>query len=349
MSLLIKTGIFTVTAGLCTFVALAPLENIGNYSVTDASLASLAGLVGISASAPANASGGPIDKSFPARRVHLDKVVAQVELITAPAGPIRVQASGVPDTMKVLQVRIVGDEVFVRLDKDEEEAWFPWNLFNMWSRDRKARDLKLVISAPLGTPYDIEDMSGSILAGDLDAPLHLEAHSLSARFGRVQSAKLSIAGGGKIILGAVKENLNLEIAGAGHVEVASAAAAQIEIAGSGEVMTGPLSGGLNAEIAGAGDIRAASINGPLDIQIAGSGDVFIDRGEATTFDIEIAGAGDVVFKGHATNPNVDIMGSGNVTIGSYSGNLRQDISGSGGVKILTPVPAPAPPAPPAQK
>ncbi len=349
MSLLIKTGIFTATVGVSTLLGLGHLKNIGHYSVTDAGLASLAGLVGVGASAPASANGSPVDKSFPGRRVHLDKLVAQVELITSPAGPIRVQASGVPDTVKELQIRIVGDEVYVRLDKDEDDAWFPWNLFNMWSRDRKAQDLKLRISAPSGTPYDMEDMSGSILAGDLDAPLHLEAHSISARFGRVQSAKLAIAGGGKISLGVIRENLDLEIAGAGHVEAASAAAAQVEIAGSGEVRVGPLSGGLNADIAGAGSISAASVNGPIDIEIAGSGDVLVERGEASSFDVEIAGSGDVIFRGHAMNPNIDIMGSGNVTLGSYSGNLRQDVSGSGGVKVLTPapVPAPAPPAPPA--
>jgi hypothetical protein len=343
--MLIKLGVVGVAAGLAGLVTLSQLRPaFGGFEMQ--ALASLASLTSLSASAPAGAS-GPLDKTFSGRRVRLDKVVAQVELITSPAGPIRVQASGVADTMKELQVRIVGDEVFVRLDKDEDDAWFPWNLFNMWSRDRKAQDLKIRISAPSGTPYDMEDMSGSILAGDLDAPLHLEAHTLSARFGRVQSAKLAIAGGGKISLGVVKENLDLEIAGSGHVEAVSAAAAQVEIAGSGEVIVGPLSGGLSAQIAGAGNIRAASVNGPINVEIAGSGDVLVESGEATTFDIEIAGSGDVMFKGHAMNPSVDIMGSGNVTIGSYSGNLRQDISGRGSVKVLTPVPVPAPPAPPA--
>ena len=79
---------------------------------------------------------------LPVRRVHIDSFVAQVEIVTIPQGPVRVQASGNPDTLKEFHVRAVGDEVLIRLDSDEEEAWFPWNLFNMWSRDRKAQDLK---------------------------------------------------------------------------------------------------------------------------------------------------------------------------------------------------------------
>lgn len=349
MSTLVKLGVVGVAAGLAGLVTLGQLRPaFGGFEVPV--LASLASLTSVSASVPAASVGGPIDKNFAVRRVHIDKMVAQVELVTAPQGPIRVQANGAPDTMKELQVRIVGDEVFLRLDKDEEEAWFPWNLFNMWSRERKAQDLKLRITAPAGTPYDIEDMIGSVIAGDLDAPLSLEGHALTARFGRVQNAKISIAGSGRIALGAIKETLDLEIAGGGHLTAVSAAAAQIEIAGAGEVNLGPLAGGLSAEVAGSGDIRVARVNGPVDIEIAGSGSVAIDGGQATPFHVEIAGAGDVLFKGHAVDPSVQVMGSGDVTVGSYSGQLTQEIAGSGDFRVInqgqqpsTPVP-PAPPA-----
>jgi hypothetical protein len=274
-------------------------------------------------------------------------LVAQVEIVAIPQGPVRVQATGNPDTLKEFHVRAVGDEVIIRLDSDEEEAWFPWNLFNMWSRDRKAQDLKIRISAPLGTPYDIEDMIGSITAGDLDAPLRLEGHALTARFGRVQSARVGIAGSGRISLGAIKETLDIEIAGSGHFDAPSAAAAQIEIAGGGEVVLGPLAGGLSAEIAGSGDVRVASVNGPVDIEIAGSGDVLIGGGRATPLAVSIAGSGDVDFKGHAVDPSVEIAGSGSVKVGSYSGNLRQDTMGSGDFQVTNQATQPQPPAPPA--
>jgi hypothetical protein len=314
-------------------------------------LSGLAALVGTGASAIGKS--GPIDQTYSVRRVRIDEVVAQVELVTTPQpGPVRVQASGKPETMKEFHVRVVGDEVVLRLDSDEEEAWFPWNLFNMWSRDRKAQDLRIRITAPTGTPYDIDGMVGAINAGDLDAPLRLDGHALQARFGRVQSANVGIYGSGTITIGAVKENIEVEIAGSGSVTAASAQAAEVEIAGGGGVNLGPLTGGVSAEIAGSGDVRVAQVNGPVDIEIAGSGGIMIEGGNATSFSVEIAGSGDVMFKGHAVNPNIEIAGSGDVTIGSYSGNLDKSVAGSGDIKILSqggPVapPQPVPPAPPA--
>jgi len=345
MSLMLKLGVVGIAAGVGGLASLSQLADIrGSVSsgMEMPSLAGLAGLVGIGASAVG--SGGPVDQTFSVQRVHIDGLVAQVEIVTAPQGPVRVQASGTPETLKEFHVRAVGDEVIIRLDSAEEEAWFPWNLFNMWSRDRKAQDLKVRISAPLGTPYDIEDMIGSISAGDLDAPLRLDGHALTARFGRVQSAKVGILGSGRIALGAIAETLDLEVAGSGRFEAASAAAAQVDIAGGGDVIIGPLSGGFSADVAGSGDVRVARVNGPVDIDIAGSGGIVIDGGRATSFDVEIAGSGDVVFKGEAVNPNVEILGSGSVKVASYSGTLKQEIAGSGEFEVMNH--GPQPPAPP---
>lgn len=346
MSIFVKLGLVGIAAGVGGLATLNQLQNgsiLGGHQIP--ALSGLAGLVGLASAAPG--TGGPVDRTFTVRRVHIDDLVAQVEIVAIPQGPVRVQATGNPDTLKELRVRAVGDEVSIRLDSDEEEAWFPWNLFNMWSHDRKAQDLKIRISAPLGTPYDIEDMNGSIMAGDLDAPLRLEGHALTARFGRVQSAKIGIAGSGRISLGAIKETLDVEIAGSGHVDAPSAAAAQVEIAGGGEVILGPLAGGLSAELAGSGNVHVASVNGPVDIEIAGSGDVRIDAGRATPFSVSIAGSGDVDFKGHAVDPSIDVAGSGKIRVASYSGNLRQDTMGSGDFQVTNQASQPQPPAPPA--
>lgn len=351
MSFMLKSGAVVLLAGSAALLAGHVMTGSGGYApvTTNQYLAPLAGVVGVfnmGASAPASAAASPLDRVFNAKRVHLDKVVGQVELVPSPPGAARVQAWGKAETMKELQVKLVGDELYVRLDRHEEEAWFPWNLFNMWAAERKPADLKLRISAPSGTPYEIEELSGTISAGDLDARVSIEGHSLTGKVGRTLSADIGIAGSGRLILGPVTEQLNIEIAGSGHVEALSASVANVEIAGGGEVILGVLATGLNIEIAGSGDVRAASINGPLDVEIAGSGDVVVDKGTATSFDVEIAGSGDVVFKGHATNPSVDIMGSGSVTVGSYSGNLDQDIAGSGDFNVLNKSASPAVPAPP---
>jgi hypothetical protein len=347
MSLLVKLGVGAV-AGVAGFFTLAHMQSTGSslaYRLDMPALASLTSLVGIGASA-ATGTGGPIDKTFPARSVHIDGLVANVEIVTIPQGPIRVQANGKPETMKELQVHAVGDEVFIRLDSEEDKAWFPWNMFNMWGKDRKVQDLKVRISAPLGTPFDIEDIVGGIVAGDLDAPLRLDGSSVNARFGRVQSARIGIAGSGRITVGAIKETLDIDVAGSGRFEAASAAAVNVDIAGGGDVFVGPVAGGFSADIAGSGDIRVAQINGPVDIDIAGSGGVIIDGGRANPFSVEIAGSGDVVFKGEAVNPNVEIYGSGSVKVNSYTGSLKQEIAGSGEFQVMNHGPGQAQPAPP---
>jgi hypothetical protein len=343
MSFLVKLGVVSVAVGAGSLATLSQVQ--GRMEMP-----ALAGLTNLLATGPSvTGKAGPVDQSYSVRRVRIDNLVAQVELITVPQpGPVRVQASGKPETMKEFHIRSVGDELVIRLDSDEEEAWFPWNLFNMWSRDRKAQDLQVRVTAPVGTPYDIDGIIGQVNAGDLDAPLRIEGHAVKARFGRVQNAKVSIAGSGRIDLGAVKETIEVEIAGSGNISAASAQAAEIEIAGGGGVTLGPLATGLSAEVAGSGDIRVAQVNGPVDLEIAGSGGVLIEGGQATSFSVQIAGSGDVMFKGHAVNPHVEIMGSGDVTVGSYSGNLDEEIAGSGNFKSLNQgQPAPGAPTPPA--
>lgn len=299
---------------------------------------------------------GPVDQSFPVKKVHLDSLVAQVTFDSAPAGaPVHVVANGKPEVLKRLEVRASGDEVFVHLaDSPSGDAWFPWNLFNQWHEKSAVADLQIHISAPLGTPVEVEDMIGRIQAGDLDAPLQLEGTSLEAHFGRVTSARVSVAGSGKIQIGAVQQALDVEVAGSGKLDVASAASARVEIAGGGNVNVGPIAGGLRSEVAGSGDVRAASINGPLDVEIAGSGSVYVDGGRATPLKAEIAGSGDVVFNGQAVDPSISIFGSGSVKVRSYTGQLHQEMAGSGSFEVMehgqSPAGAPAamaPPAPPA--
>lgn len=308
---------------------------------------------------------GPVNQDFNVKKVHLDDLVAVVTFEPAPAGaPVHITANGKPEILKRLEVRAIGDEVLVHLaDSPTGDAWFPWNLFNQWHEKSAINDLQIRIAAPLGTPVEIEDMIGRVTAGDLDAPLSLEGVSLEARFGRVTSARVSVAGSGKIQVGTVQQALDVEVAGSGKLEVASSASARIQIAGGGDVKVGPVAGGLDTSIAGSGDVRVASINGPLNVEIAGSGSVYVDGGRATSFKAEIAGSGDVVFNGHAMNPSVAIFGSGSVKVRSYGGSVHQEMAGSGSFEVMEhgqtgdapqapsaapPVP-PAPPAPPAPK
>lgn len=274
----------------------------------------LASVLPVSAAAPAAAPVRPIDQTYNVRRVHLTDLIAFVEIVTVPQpGPVRVQINGKPDFLKEIRLLAVGDEIIVRQEVKEDEAWFPWNMFNQWSQNRRAEDLRIRITAPVGTPLNVEDMIGDLTGGDLDAPVQIGGHALDAKLGRVQSAKIDIAGAGDIKIASIKETLGIDIAGAA-------------------------------------EIRVGQSNGPVAVDIAGSGEVVVDSGQASSFDVDIAGSGEVTFMGHVVNPNIEINGSGTVTVGSYSGNLRQDINGSGDFVVKNQGPqasmGPQPPAPP---
>lgn len=256
-------------------------------------------LGGMVATRPEAGTGSSIDQVFRARRVRLDDLVAEVELVVAPGEAVRVLASGKPEAIKNLQIRQVGDELQVVQSRANGQQWqvLGWTVFGIQANEEEASDLKLTITAPAGTPYEIEDLVGKINAGDLDAPLSLGATSASGKIGRVKSADVEISGSGDLELAAVAD-------------------------------------GLKLAIAGAGSLKAAEVNGAVEVAIAGSGSVEVAAGTASSFNVDIAGTGNVAFKGHVINPSVSIAGSGEVVLNTYSGELEQSIMGNGNVRIL---------------
>jgi hypothetical protein len=248
---------------------------------------------------PAAGSLQTVDQVFRAKRIRLDDLVAEIELVVAPVPSVRVQATGKPDAVRKLRVQLVGDELQLVQSRTNQQGWeiSGWTVFGIKSNEEEISDLKLTITAPAGTPYEFEDMVGKIDAGDLDAPVSIEAMSATGKIGRVKSADIGIVGSGDLQLGAVAE-------------------------------------GLKVSIAGAGTIKAAEVKGEFRVGIAGSGNVEVEAGAATSFDVDIAGSGGVVFKGHAVNPSGSIAGSGEVVLDTYTGELKQEIMGSGNVRIL---------------
>lgn len=240
-----------------------------------------------------------VDQVFRAKRIRLDNLVAEVDLVVAPAEAVRVTAKGEPDALKRLQIRLVGDELQVVQTRAKGQEWqvLGWTVFGIQTNEEEVSDLKLTITAPAGTPYEIDDMVGKINAGDLDAPVSIGTTSATGKIGRVKSADIEISGSGDLELAAVAD-------------------------------------GLKLAIAGAGSLKAAEVNGAVEVAIAGSGSVEIAAGTASSFNVDIAGSGEVAFKGHVVNPSVSIAGSGEVVLNTYSGGLEQSIMGSGNVRIL---------------
>ena len=240
-----------------------------------------------------------VDQVFRAKSIRLDNLVAEVDLVVAPAEALRVTAKGEPDALKRLQIRLVGDELQVVQTRAKGQEWqvLGGTVFGIQTNEEEVSDLKLTITAPAGTPYEIDDMVGKINAGDLDAPVSIGTTSASGKIGRVKSADIQISGSGDLELAAVAD-------------------------------------GLKLAIAGAGSLKAAEVNGAVEVAISGSGSVEVAAGTASSFNVDIAGSGDVAFKGHVVNPSVSIAGSGEVVLNTYSGGLEQSIMGSGNVRIL---------------
>jgi hypothetical protein len=101
---------------------------------------------------------------------------------------------------------------------------------------------------------------------------------------------------------------------------------------------------VTIDIAGSGDFTAAKVNGPVRVDIAGSGNVKIADGVADPLKVDILGAGDLYFGGVAVNPSISAMGSGNVHLKSYRGKLSND--GMADVRVDSTQVPPLPPLPP---
>ena len=117
-----------------------------------------------------------------------------------------------------------------------------------------------------------------------------------------------------------------------HVSAPSLTGA--EVAGSGDMKIDKVAGGdFTGEIAGSGEIELASLTaGKASFSIHGSGGVTA-TGTAETADFEIAGSGDVRAAGlQVKSAKVSIAGSGNVEAKAME-SANIDIMGSGDVVI----------------
>jgi hypothetical protein len=87
------------------------------------------------------------------------------------------------------------------------------------------------------------------------------------------------------------------------------------------------------DIAGSGNVTVASVAGPFEAHIAGSGDVKLASGHATTMGVTVAGSGNVDFRGVADSLRARIAGSGDVRVKQVTGSVSKTVMGSGGVTI----------------
>jgi len=278
---------------------------------------------------PANAADGQwvngTWRNFDGRALKLENVFGNVQVDVKDSGPIAIQISGLPDRVK--QVHVSGRGDTVKVYSEAVNAVWDWKHWFDFSYAGKARSdqLQIRIAVPRGAPVDVDVEAGNVMIGNTMGPLifSVQGHSNSS-VGNVATAKIDMAGSGKLNVGNVAGFAKIETAGSGNIRIGDVAGVKADIAGSGSITVGNIRGGADVDIAGSGDFSAASVMGPASASIAGSGSVTIAGGEANPFKVEIMGSGNVSFGGVAVNPRIEAMGSGSVKIKSYRGKLENE-------------------------
>lgn len=274
-------------------------------------------------------------RNFNTTNVKLEDIVGSLTVAVKDSGPMTVEVSGVPQRVKRVHVEQNDGHLSIDGASDEQEDHSVWdwkNWFNFSNLDYDHHGTLFVkVTVPRGAEVHIEDLVGEATIGDTMGALHLDAAATKAHIGKVESAKITIGGSGRIDIASVQNQLDLDSGGSGRITVGSAGSVKADIAGSGDAHFGPISGGMSIDIAGSGDVTAARVNGPVHIDIAGSGSVHIADGIANPLHVEIMGAGNLFFGGVAVDPHIEAVGSGTVRIKSYRGHMSSE--GMADVKV----------------
>jgi len=168
------------------------------------------------------------------------------------------------------------------------------------------------------------------------APLEVKLLAGDAVFGSIDRAAtldLTNQGCGDWTIADVQGRLRVNQSGSGGIRVGASGAADLSVIGSGGITAGAVRGSLTAVSSGSGDIVVASVSGPFDARVGGSGGVRADAGVAAPMSASIAGSGAVRFAGLARGLSVSIAGSGDVVVRQVAGPVRQQVFGRGKVRI----------------
>lgn len=293
-------------------------------------------------------------QSFAARALSVDGVVGVTSVAVNPAATgVTVRVEGKQQMVSQVTVRQDGNSVVIEMEGHTSGDWIDeWLDWSFEGERAEIKDLKIQIEVPEGAPVAFAGYIGDLEVGSTNGPLTLEGFgSVDAVIGNVTSAEVEVAGGGDIQILSVSGALSAGIAGSGDIIVGRTKSASISVAGSGDVALGTVEGSLAVEIAGSGECIVDSLNGAVDVSIAGSGDVRIRDGRADPVQVSIAGSGTFLFNGEAVNPEISVVGSGNVWFASYSGQLSADgadirIGGDPESELSAPARAPRAPSVP---
>ncbi len=86
-------------------------------------------------------------------------------------------------------------------------------------------------------------------------------------------------------------------------------------------------------IQGSGDITVASVNGNLDVNLKGSGDVDVKNGSVRNLSVNLMGSGDVKFGGRAENASLSITGDGDINVAHVTNRPLIRVMGTGDARV----------------
>ena len=178
----------------------------------------------------------------------------------------------------------------------------------------------------------LEDAPMVVIRG----PLNAEIATGSAVFGTVtpgaRNVEISSGGCGDWVVANVQNSAEINIGGSGRTWVGRSEKLEVAIGGSGDVYANQTDN-LEVAIGGSGNVVLQRVNGPVDVAIAGSGDVRIASGDSPEMEVAIAGSGDVTHGGTVGNLSSTIVGSGDIRVAHVTGNSTRTVMGSGRIRI----------------
>lgn len=253
-----------------------------------------------------------------AASVELKDAVARVTVIPENRSDIKVEF--VTQNGKLpLEVRTVGDRTIIDgdLDRRIRNCRGEGEDVRITVRDLGDVAWKDMPQVVIRAPRDVKIEAGGAVFGSV---------------GRSGSVHLANAGCGDWTIANVEGAMTIKQAGSGDTRTGSAGETKVRIAGSGDVATADLRS-LDVDIAGSGSVAAGSISGPLSVSIAGSGDVKVAGGRASSMSVSVAGSGNVDFRGVTDSVKARIAGSGDIRVKEVTGEVSKHIMGSGAVTI----------------
>jgi hypothetical protein len=156
-----------------------------------------------------------------------------------------------------------------------------------------------------------------------------------ADIGAAQSVDGSFSGCGDSTIADVAGPLKVALSGSGAVHAGAAQSLEADLSGSGEVAAATVAGGARVNISGSGTATIATLNGAIEDNSSGSGDLHIQGGAITTADISLVGSGDAVIAAPIQSLKTSTMGSGDVKVSAPVHDVDADLVGSGDVELAS--------------